>query len=298
MADPNAAPVPLPAAQQQQQQQQQEPEVPEQLEQGRAPRIDSKHGMPTQSFPDIGISAKMFVARMNDYFELQVAMGNDLMSRDNVKQLTFLNNVTGTPGNALQLYRDRKRNMNEPITYADLIDEFKRNNTNLAEQENIMTTLTYRLQPDTNIYRHEEAVTKHVQRFNELVSQLEGARDDDRLRDAFLHSIHEALSSQVKAMLISRQQPLDQATLSDVQQLAVANANAYQDKWLQLRSRQAGMKRSYQQYATTSSRVSNISSANDNETDEPSNSTSNINVVANQTKRRSRGVLVDMIRQY
>src|SRR6476660_8604910 len=115
MADPNVAPVPLPAAQQQQQQQQ-EPEVPYQLEQGRPPRIDSKHGLPTQSYPDIGISAKMFVARMNDYFALQVAMGNDLMNRDDVKQLTFLNNVTGTPGTALQLYRDRKRDMNEPIT--------------------------------------------------------------------------------------------------------------------------------------------------------------------------------------
>jgi hypothetical protein len=264
---------------------------------------DSKHGLPSKSYPDIGISAKMYVERMNDYFELQVSLGNTSMSNDNVRQLTFLNNVTGAPGNSLQLYRKRMKDMHRDITYNDLVTEFKRSNTNLAEQENIMTTLTYRLRPDTNIYQHEEAVNKHVQKFNELYNQLEDTRDDARMRDAFLHSLHPALNSQVKSLLVSQQKSTDRATLFDVQQLAIANANAVQDKWIQYRSnardRQAGVKRPYQQ-PSTPARVNNIHNAYGNDTNEynDSSSTSSINAVNYQPQRSNNRQLIDTVIQY
>jgi hypothetical protein len=273
-------------------------------DQSTTTRIDSKHGLPSQPYPDIGISAKMYVERMNDYFELQVELGNTSMNKDGVKQLTFLNNITAAPGNSLQLYRKRMKDMNQAITYDDLVNEFKRSNTNLAEQENIMTTLTYRLRPDTSIYQHEEAVNKHVQKFNELYNQLEDTRDDARMRDAFLHSLHPALTSQVKSLLVSQQKSYDKATLFDVQQLAIANANAVQDKWIQYRSnardRQSGVKRPYQPPASLQTRVSHIQNAYSNEHDNSSSNsnTSSVNTINYQPQRSNNKQLIDMIMKY
>src|SRR6476620_10460111 len=65
-------------------------------------RIDIKQGFP-ESYPKINISAKMFVDRMDSYFQLQEVLGNTVFTDNAVKVLTFLNNVTDSPGTAVQL---------------------------------------------------------------------------------------------------------------------------------------------------------------------------------------------------
>ena len=69
-------------------------------------KVDSKQGLP-ESYPKINISAKMFVERMNNYFELQKALGSKTFhgdTGDKVKVLLFTNQVTDRPGNNLQVY--------------------------------------------------------------------------------------------------------------------------------------------------------------------------------------------------
>ena len=81
-------------------------------------RIDIKQGLP-ESYPKINISAKMFVDRMDSYFQLQEVLGNTLFKDNAVKVLTFLNNVTDSAGTAIQLYfSNLKQQSVVPPTYA------------------------------------------------------------------------------------------------------------------------------------------------------------------------------------
>jgi hypothetical protein len=124
------------------------------------------------------------------------------------------------------------------------------------------------------------------------------------MRDAFLHSLHPALTSQVKSLLVSQQKSYDKATLFDVQQLAIANANAVQDKWIQSRSnardRQSGVKRPYQPPASLQTRVSHIQNAYSNEHDNSSSNsnTSSVNTINYQPQRSNNKQLIDMIMKY
>ena len=256
-------------------------------------RVDSKQGLP-DSYPKINISAKMFVERMNNYFELQKALGNKTFDADKVKVLIFTNQVTDRPGNNLQVYMKRMNQRNEEITYAALCDQFKKDNTNLAEQENLMTSLTYELRPDTMTYKHEAAINDYVNRFNEKLNQLEEQYDEQRMKDAFMHQIHPALKSQLQALLVSQQKTTDKVTLFDLQQLAIANANAAQDKWTQYRSnirdkQGVGVKRPYQQ-----TRVNLIENTYGNMNERHSSSTdTSINAISNQPRNK-----MDLVLQY
>jgi hypothetical protein len=258
-------------------------------------KVDSKHGLP-ESYPKINISAKMFVERMNNYFELQKALGNKTYEGDNgdkVKVLIFMNQVTDRPGNNLQVYMKRMKDRNEQVTYAALCDQFKKDNTNLAEQENLMTSLTYELRPDITSFKHEAAINDYVNRFNEKLNQLEEQYDEQRMKDAFMHQIHPALKSQLQALLVSQQKTTDKVSLSDLQQLAIANANATQDKWLQYRSNvrdRQGVKRPYQQ-----TRVNHFEYVYGNINERHSSSTdiSSINAISNQPRSK-----MDLVIQY
>jgi hypothetical protein len=255
-------------------------------------RVDSEQGLP-ESYPKINISAKMFIDRMNNYCELQSALGNKTFDNEKVKVITFLNNVTDRPGNNLQLYTKRLKQQNRDVTYDELCVQFKKDNTNLAEQENLMTALTYELRPDTTIYKHEQAINDYVNKYNEKLNQLEEQYDEQRMKDAFMHMIHPALKSQLQALLVSQQKAPDRVTLFDLQQLAIANANSVQDKWLTLRNNirdKQGVKRPYQQ-----TRVNHMEQSNGNMNDYYNNNsntnTSSINAVSSQPRNKMELVL-------
>jgi len=156
-------------------------------------RIDIKQGFP-ESYPKINISAKMFVDRMDSYFQLQEVLGNTVFTDNAVKVLTFLNNVTDSPGTAIQLYYSSLRQQSiVPPTYATICAEFIKTNTDVAEQDNLMRELIYELRPDTNTYKHEDAVRDYVNRFNEKLRRLEGSYDHQSMKNAIMQHIHPAL---------------------------------------------------------------------------------------------------------
>lgn len=255
-------------------------------------RIDIKQGLP-ESYPKINISAKMFVDRMDSYFQLQEALGNTLFKDNTVKVLTFLNNVTDSAGTAIQLYYSTLRERGiVPPTYATICAEFIKSNTDVAEQDNLMRELIYELRPDTNTYKHEDAVRDYVNRFNEKLRRLEGSYDQQSMKNAIMQHIHPALRSHVQTLLVA-QGRTGVITLSELQRLVIANANAVQDKWIAWRNNardRQGTKRTYQQ-----TRINHIeSSFRDMNTHQSSNgNSSSINAISNQP----RGIM-DVVRAY
>jgi hypothetical protein len=256
-------------------------------------RIDIKQGLP-ESYPKINISAKMFVDRMDNYFQLQEALGNTLFrDNDTVKVMTFLNNVTDSAGTAIQLFHSGLRERGViPATYATICREFIKSNTDVAEQDNLMRELIYELRPDTNTYKHEDAVRDYVNRFNEKLRRLEGSYDHQSMKNAIMQHIHPALRSHVQTLLVA-QGRIGVITLSELQRLVIANANAVQDKWTQWRNNardRQGTKRTYQQ-----TRINHIeSSFRDMNTHQSSNGdSSSINAISNQP----RGIM-DVVRAY
>jgi hypothetical protein len=255
-------------------------------------RIDIKQGFP-ESYPKINISAKMFVDRMDSYFQLQEVLGNTVFTDNAVKVLTFLNNVTDSPGTAIQLYfSNLKQQAIVPATYAVICQEFIKTNTDVAEQDNLMRELIYELRPDTNTFKHEDAVRDYVNRFNEKLRRLEGTYDQQSMRNAIMQHIHPALRSNVHTLLVA-QGRTGIVTLSSLQRLVIANASAVQDKWNQWRNNardRQGTKRTYQQ-----TRINHIeSSFGDMNTYQSSNgNSSSINAISNQPR-----TFMDVVRAY
>jgi len=255
-------------------------------------RIDIKQGLP-ESYPKINISAKMFVDRMDSYFQLQEVLGNTLFKDNTAKVLTFLNNVTDSAGTAIQLYYSSLRQQSiVPPTYATICAEFIKTNTDVAEQDNLMRELIYELRPDTNTYKHEDAVRDYVNRFNEKLRRLEGSYDQQSMKNAIMQHIHPALRSHVQTLVVA-QGRIGIITLSELQRLVISNANAVQDKWNAWRNNardRQGTKRTYQQ-----TRINQIESTfGDMNTYQSSNSdSSSISAISNQPRN-----LMDVVRAY
>jgi hypothetical protein len=256
-------------------------------------RVDIKQGLP-ESYPKINISAKMFVDRMDSYFQLQEALGNTLFKdNETVKVLTFLNNVTDSAGTAIQLFHSGlKARGVVPPTYATICREFIKSNTDVAEQDNLMRELIYELRPDISTYKHEDAVRDYVTRFNEKLRRLEGSYDQQSMKNAIMQHIHPALRSHVQTLLVA-QGLIGITTLFELQRLVIANANAVQDKWLAWRNNardRQGTKRTYQQ-----ARINNIESTyGAMNTYQSSNAdSSSISAISNQPRN-----IMDVVRAY